>query len=374
MATRAGQIFLMTAFIVLLPAFLPAQEAPELKLDTGKEIFEAACIGCHGPGGKGQPQSTLGFEPPSTYPDFSDCNGSARERNYDWRSVIHEGGPGRGFVPIMPSFAEALNAEQIDKVIEYLREQCADKAWPRGELNLPRALITEKAFPEDEYVVSTSIATRAPRDVATSLVYEKRFGAKNQVELVLPFNLLHRDGGNWIGGIGDVVAGFKRAMFHSIESGSIFSLQGEVALPSGNRLRGLGAGLTAFETFAAFGQILPRRSFVQIQSGVELPVDTEKAPRAVFFRTAVGKTFAANRGFGRIWTPMTEFLADRDFENGARTNWDIVPQMQFSLNKRQHVLANIGVKTPLNNRPGRATEVVFYVLWDWFDGGLREGW
>jgi hypothetical protein len=45
---------------------------PQLKLDTGKEIFEAACIGCHGPGATGQPPDTLGFEPPATFPDFSD--------------------------------------------------------------------------------------------------------------------------------------------------------------------------------------------------------------------------------------------------------------------------------------------------------------
>ena len=29
--------------------------ARELTLGTGKEIFDAACIGCHGPGGRGQP-------------------------------------------------------------------------------------------------------------------------------------------------------------------------------------------------------------------------------------------------------------------------------------------------------------------------------
>src|SRR5207253_1412332 len=48
----------------------------ELKLDTGEEIFQAACIACHGPNGSGQPESTLGFEKPSTFPDFTDCNGS----------------------------------------------------------------------------------------------------------------------------------------------------------------------------------------------------------------------------------------------------------------------------------------------------------
>src|ERR1041385_7614700 len=84
------------------------QKEPELNLETGQQIYEAACIGCHGPGGKGQPESTLGFEKPPQFPDFSDCNGSARESTYDWRATIHEGGPGRGWSDIMPSFSEAL--------------------------------------------------------------------------------------------------------------------------------------------------------------------------------------------------------------------------------------------------------------------------
>jgi len=48
--------------------------------------------------------------------------------------------------------------------------------------------------------------------------------------------------------------------------------------------------------------------------------------------------------------------------------------LQFSLSKRQHILANVGVRTPANNTAGRTTQLVFYVLWDWFDGGLKEGW
>ncbi|MET0211376.1 MAG: cytochrome c, partial [Vicinamibacterales bacterium] len=99
---------------------------PQLKLGTGKEIFEAACIGCHGPGATGQPPDTLGFEPPATFPDFSDCNGSTRERTWDWRAIIHEGGPRRGFSEIMPAFGDALTLEQIDKAMAYLCEQCPD--------------------------------------------------------------------------------------------------------------------------------------------------------------------------------------------------------------------------------------------------------
>lgn len=61
--------------------------------------------------------------------------------------MIRDGGPSRGFSQIMPSFGEALTPDEIDKVVEYLRTLCRDDSWPRAELNLPRALVTEKAFP-----------------------------------------------------------------------------------------------------------------------------------------------------------------------------------------------------------------------------------
>jgi hypothetical protein len=51
-----------------------------------------------------------------------------------------------------------------------------------------------------------------------------------------------------------------------------------------------------------------------------------------------------------------------------------VPQFQVSLNKRQHILAATGFRVPINDRAGRDVEFVFYLLWDWFDGGVRDGW
>jgi hypothetical protein len=55
-------------------------------------------------------------------------------------------------------------------------------------------------------------------------------------------------------------------------------------------------------------------------------------------------------------------------------NVDILPQMQVTLSRRQHVRANAGLQIPMSNREGRPKSFVFYVLWDWFDGSLFEGW
>ena len=145
----------------------PANNAP--KLTTGKEIYQAACIGCHGPDGKGQPQTTSGFERPSTFPDFTDCSGTTPEPNSTWRTIIHQGGRSRGFSEIMPSFTEALSGDQIDKVILYLREFCKQPSWPRGELNFPRPIVTEKAYPEDEVVLATTLDTNGSSQASTQV-------------------------------------------------------------------------------------------------------------------------------------------------------------------------------------------------------------
>jgi len=140
-----------------------------LSLRTGREIFQAACVGCHGPDGKGMPETTAGFEKPSTFPDFTQCDGTTPEYDVDWKATIRDGGRGRGFSRIMPSFGGALTRDQIDLLVGYLRSLCRDKAWPRGELNLPRAIATEKAYPEDEVVITTAVTRKAMLPLATSL-------------------------------------------------------------------------------------------------------------------------------------------------------------------------------------------------------------
>jgi hypothetical protein len=48
--------------------------------------------------------------------------------------------------------------------------------------------------------------------------------------------------------------------------------------------------------------------------------------------------------------------------------------MQVTISKRQHVRADLGLRIPVTNTAGRPKQIVFYVLWDWFDGRLNEGW
>ena len=364
----------------LIPALLPALalfaqglENPGISLRTGKEVYEAACVACHGPQGRGMPRTTIGFKPPDSFPDFSRCDQTTVEMNTDWKAVIRNGGPFRGFSQIMPSFRDALTDQQIDKVIGYLRGFCREPDWPRGELNVPRALVTEKAYPEDEAVVTSAANVRGAPGVANDIVYERSFFKVNELEVDVPVDVQH-DNRTWYGGFGDTSVGLKRILFDSLPRGSIFSAQGSVILPSGSKTHGLGAGTTEFETFVAYDQLLSKWSFIQFQGGADLPVNTSVAPRATFWNTAVGTSFLQGGGLGRMWTPMFEFVATRDLVDKASTDWDVIPEMQVTLSRRQHIRADLGVRVPVSNTAGRPVQLMFYILWDWQDGKLTEGW
>lgn len=365
--------------IVISARSAPQQRGIGLEFSSGEQIYKSACVSCHGPEGKGVPRSTRGFEEPKSFPDLTRCDQTTSELNNDYRAVITNGGPYRGFSRIMPSFKDALTAPEINEVIGYVRSFCRNPKWPAGELNLPLALNTEKAYPEDE-VVFTSAANATAQGAETShVIYEQRFGVKNQLEVDVPL-VFAQPKHNWYGGIGDTSIGIKRVMFSRLTSGekmgagTIFSLQGNVVAPTGNSKRGLGGGTTSFETFAEAGQLFRSKTFLQFQAGAILPVDTKKAPQSTFWYTAVGQMIGQGNGLGRLWSPMLEVLGSRDLVDRAKADWDVVPQMQVTLSKRQHIRGSAGVRIPANDTAGRPVQVMFYVLWDWQEGSAFQGW
>ncbi|HEU4994570.1 MAG TPA: cytochrome c [Gemmatimonadaceae bacterium] len=346
---------------------------------NGERIYRTACLQCHGVDGTGAPSTVLGFD--LALPDFSDCAFGTAEARADWTAIITKGGPARGFSQRMPAFGDALSPHEITAVIAYLRTLCSEsRAWPVGDLNFPRPLVTEKAFPENEAVLTSGSALEGDGAVLNELVFERRFGPRSQFEVVVPFGwqerTLDRATGSvtsWIGGIGDVEAGVKHVLFHDNDRRLILSAAATAILPTGSVRGNFGSGTTVFESFLAAGAALPRRGFLQLQSGVGLPVQLARAPRDAFWRGVLGITIP-ERQFGRAWSPMVEVLGARDLVAGAPTDWDLIPQFQVTLSARQHVRANVGVRVPVNRSGVRQTELLAYLLWDWFDGGFRQGW
>ena len=345
--------------------------------EGGRALYRMSCAACHGADGRGASAGIVGFDTP--LPDFTDCNFSTREAQADWVIVVMEGGAIRGFSEIMPAFGDALSEEQITKILTYIRSLSDCSEWPRGEFNLPRALYTTKAFPEDEIVFHSDIKTDGLDKISNKFVYEHRISARNQIEVVVPYgwNTIEPSSGGgkreWVSAVGDVKLGAKRVLFHNLSSGSIFSVGGEVSLPTGDEDEDFGKGTTVLEPYFAFGQILPEDYFVQLQGGVEWPCDDDPVQEEAFWKMATGRTFAVGR-FESAWSPMVEILGSKHLSDGDDAHWDIVPQIQIALNKRQHVLLAIGMRIPMNDRTVREPLFGVYLLWDMFDGGFFEGW
>ena len=79
---------------------------------TGGQLFSIYCTPCHGQGGKGDGLVAAKFVPPAdlTNPELH----KARTDGY-WQSYLSAGGS------VMPSYAEALTAEERWHVVNFLR-------------------------------------------------------------------------------------------------------------------------------------------------------------------------------------------------------------------------------------------------------------
>ena len=202
----------LTAIAVLAvaapAAAAPQVRAPEQKSASGEALYRAACVTCHGPDGKGSPRTLVGFD--VALPDFTDCSFASAEADADWFAVIHEGGPVRGLDRHMPAFGSALTPDEITLAANHVRTFCTEPASPRGDLNLPRAMFTEKAFPENEALWVTRITRGPEAAMGNDLIYERRIGARTQFEIVAPIDFQQGTEGSWTRGLGDVAFAVKR--------------------------------------------------------------------------------------------------------------------------------------------------------------------
>ena len=376
-AVSSGVLLLGTTSSHISAQTLHYAKAPDV--EEGERVYKGGCIACHGADGKGAPESSTVFRRPDTWPDFTDCAGTTPEPNGNWKATIVHGGPSRGLSQIMPAFGDLLTDQQINDVMAYLRGFCKNTHhFPLGELNLPRALVTEKAFPENELVVSSAANTKGLPSWTTDVIDERTIiDARTQLETDVPVNYTIQNGGpqgGWTEGLGDITVGVKRELFSSLRTGSILSVQGGILLPTGDSARGFGAGTTQFEPFASFDQLFPTNTFVQTQVGADLPVNAGVSPRSMYWRAAVGQAIAPDQMLGRLFSPMVEILGARDFTTGASNDWDVLPEMQITVSRRQHVRVGFGYRAPFTDTANRTPQAVFYFLWDRADGRLWDGW
>lgn len=298
---------------------LAAGESSLIKhVEGGKAIYEAACAACHGAAGQGALQQVPGLKLPKTFPEFNDCSQSTPEYTRDYEATIRYGGPARGFSQIMPAFDEVLSAQQIAQVIRYLRSLCREPGWPIGELNVPRALVTEKAFPESEVAFTSTVNTRGVRGITNEIDYEQTFGKRDQLEIALPYDWAETAGGGLTGGLGDVGVGDKHVVFSRLDAssavpayeatGRILSIEAELMLATGNQARGRGGGEPSLNLFVAYDELMPHQLFVETQAGMDVPRHTEYGPRTAYVRatlgTSVGQGPSGWVDYGHRWSSL----------------------------------------------------------------------
>ena len=245
----------------------------------------------------------------------------------------------------MPSFRGTLTPEQITAVVHYVRSLCKEPGWPPGELNFPRVTLSEKAFPEDEIVITTHGSTQ-------EYIYERRIAKRGQIELVArtTFDSLNDpfDG---------VTAAFKYNLWHSAAKGALLSAGLEFTPGDVGR-----QAESEIEPFLAWGTSALKWGILQGEVGAEF--EGTESFEEFFYSVALSRTF------GRF-TPALELGGALPEEGEAELT--LLPQVLIQLSRLGHVQASIGVDLPIAG-PSRDARLTAFILWDFADGKLFRGW
>jgi mono/diheme cytochrome c family protein len=352
--------------LALLPTILSLSAwatVDPARIAKGREVYGIACALCHGQDGAGNPEWESAVRPVS----FADC-GTTAEPAEQWETIVKRGGLVRGLSSVMPAFGEAFSDEEIRAVVAYLRTFCARAdAYPPGDLNFRRLLVTGKAFPEEELVLSVAHRPhRSTRETGLEASYEKRIGPRFQYEITVPFRA--QASGGYGRGVGDVELEAKQVLHFDLRRLEIFSAGVGVTLPTGSESKGLGAGTAVFSPFLAYGKGWGK-TLLQTKVEARFPADADRTDREIEY--AVG----ASRALGPrtiAWTPAIELTGAWNTRT-RQHDYAALIEASKPLNKLGHVIASLGVSVPIRPREDRY-RIQAYLLWDFGDGPFWLGW
>jgi hypothetical protein len=329
---------------------------------SGAEIYRDACAGCHGTDGRGAPAGSAITVP---LPDFTDCLTATAETTANWMGLVRHGGRFLGLSDQMPAFGDVLDEVEIRTVVDHVRGFCPTPGYPLGDLNLARPVFVEKAYPEDEVVLALEHAkSRHERSAAWETAVEKRLGPRGQVEVALPGAVLDPDHGDRVAGLGDLGVSYKQALladprWHSIVSGRV-----ELALPTGNRRHGVGAGTTVVTP-----QLLSAHTLgpvnVHVAIGADLPADPARADRAMLYGLALQYRWGP---YKKDVVTGLELEQTQALDSAVHAATVLGPTLYWPLSRRGHVAVGVGAQLPVAGTRPYDWLVGSFLLWDFADG------
>jgi len=310
--------------------------------DSGAVRFAAWCKSCHGADGRGTPAATTRLEVPPA--DLHECKGSTAETEDRWVNIVTQGGAAFGLSLDMPAFGEAGTPAQIRAVVRYARSLCGELGWPPGELNFPRAFLVEKAYPEDEVVITD-------RARGQEYIYEHRLGKRFQLEASARTAL---DGQPRA--FDGVTGALKYNLWHSLERRALVSLGLEATPPLGRQ------DAWEVEPFLAFGADPGRALVVQ---GEVVATWEDGGFDGMSYRVGAGHEL------GRF-VPMLE--AGWTVPTTGERSLSFFPQVWIQLSRLGHVAGSLGAELPAAGPEPRHPRLIAFVLWDFGDAPLFRGW
>ena len=331
---------------------------------SGAEVYADACASCHGADGRGSPEGGAITTP---LPDFTDCVTATAETTANWRGLIRHGGKFLGMSTQMPAFGDALSDEEIRAVIEYVHGFCKDPRYPLGDLNFPRPLFVEKAFPEDEVVLSFDYeSARDARTASWEAALEKRIGARGQVEVSLPVSYVQPDQGGSASGVGDLGLSYQHVLFADPAWNSIVAARLAVTLPTGKTTDGIGSGTAVFAPQLLAGQALGW-FILQAEVAAEVPVDAASADRQMLYAFAFQYRLGPYKKSPVVELELQQTQALASDVDAATV---LGPGLYLPLSRRGHVAISAGAQFPVAGRRPYDWLVGSFLLWDFTDGPL----
>ena len=345
---------LLFALALLLVCAAPGAAQDPQAPTTIPEMWNAWCARCHGKDGSGKvPEPTITVEPM----DFTDCRVTTPEGDSDWEAAIAKGGPVVGLSSQMPAFGDFLKPEQITEFVAFIKAMCTEKGWPSGNLNLPRPIFAEKAFPENEFLFIPVASHRKdePTEFTFKSIYERRLGKRIQWELVLPVASVDPGDGR-TAGIGDVELGFKMAL-NPGASNHLFAAGIDFAFPTGDEASGLGHDSGIVEPYLSTATVIGSQTYLQTQLKLELPTTA----------TWDNDVFVYNIYLGRDVKLLPSTFTYGVELNGENDEIAMTPQLRKGLSKTGALAGAIGVRIPLNNRNEQGVTWIGYLLWEYLE-------